>query len=125
MDVITNRIKEEQRVFKLQKAPDQQGTGKSTSLELSLIILAKSCQQLHFRLFRNYDYHQQQSYDSHVLDNVPEAILSGTAGEILSSESRASSAHDSSQGHQSFDSTFLRYCARPDSADGEEAARSL
>ena len=58
MDVITNRIKEEQRVFKLQKAPDQQGTGKSTSLELSLIILAKSCQQLHFSLFRNYDYHQ-------------------------------------------------------------------
>ena len=48
MDVINNRIKEEQRVFKLQKAPDQQGTGKSTSLELSLIILAKSNDNLSY-----------------------------------------------------------------------------
>ena len=46
-------------------------------------------------------------------------------------ESRASSVTDSSQGHQSYDSTFLRYCPRSDgapSADlnlgGEEASRS-
>ena len=40
--IASNERIEEQRVFKLQKAPDQQGTGKRTSLELSLIILAKS-----------------------------------------------------------------------------------
>ena len=65
------------------------------------------------------DSQGHQSYDSHYFDNVPEAILSATAGDIRPSESRASLAPDSSPSHQSLDITFLRNCARSDSASSE------
>ena len=66
-----------------------------------------------------------QSYDSHYFDNVPEAIHSGTAGDIRPRESRASLAsYSTSPSHQEIDTDFLLHCARSDSESSERAPDS-